>query len=46
MSLFIIKRNFAEQLEISDAGVVEIGKINGAVGVTGLRESSQAQAPH
>ena len=33
MPLFIIERNFAEQLEISDADVVEIGKINGAVGV-------------
>lgn len=33
MPLFIIERNFAEQLELSDVGVVEIGKINGAVGV-------------
>ena len=33
MPLFIIERNFAEQLEMSDVDVVEVGKINGAVGV-------------
>ncbi|MDM0037251.1 DUF4242 domain-containing protein [Variovorax sp. J22P271] len=36
MPLFIIERNFAEQLEIDDDGVVAITRINGDVGVNWL----------
>jgi hypothetical protein len=33
MPLFIIERNFAEQLDLKDDSVVAISKINGEVGV-------------
>ena len=33
MPLFIIERNFAEQLDLSDDAVVAVAKINGDVGV-------------
>ena len=33
MPLFIIERNFAEQLELSDDTVVAVSKINGEIGV-------------
>jgi hypothetical protein len=33
MPLYIIERNFAEQLELSPEGVVAMGRINGEVGV-------------
>jgi hypothetical protein len=33
MPLFIIERNFAEQLDLKDDSVVAISKINGDVGV-------------
>jgi hypothetical protein len=36
MPLFIIERNFAEQLEFESDGVVAITKINGDVGVNWL----------
>ena len=36
MPLFIIERNFAEQLELENDGVVAITKINGEVGVNWL----------
>lgn len=36
MPLYIIERNFAEQLDLTDAGVVEISRINGIVGVNWL----------
>jgi hypothetical protein len=36
MPLFIIERNFAEQLEFENDGVVAITKINGEVGVNWL----------
>ena len=36
MPLFIIERNFAEQLELESDGVVAITKINGDVGVNWL----------
>ena len=36
MPLFIIERNFAEQLELENDGVVAITRINGEVGVNWL----------
>lgn len=33
MPLYIIERNFAEQLELDDNAVVAVSKINGEVGV-------------
>lgn len=33
MPLFIIERNFAEQLELSEDTVVAVSKINGEIGV-------------
>ena len=36
MPLYIIERNFAEQLELDDDAVVSISKINGDVGVNWL----------
>lgn len=36
MPLYIIERNFAEQLELDPDGVVAISKINGDVGVNWL----------
>ncbi len=33
MPLYIIERNFAEQLDLNDEGVVAISKINGDIGV-------------
>lgn len=36
MPLYIIERNFAEQLELDADGVVAISKINGDVGVNWL----------
>ncbi|TAM40780.1 MAG: DUF4242 domain-containing protein [Burkholderiaceae bacterium] len=36
MPLYIIERNFAEQLELDDHAVVSISKINGDVGVNWL----------
>ena len=33
MPLFIIERNFAEQLDLSDDAVVAVSKINGEIGV-------------
>ena len=33
MPLFIIERNFAEQLDLTDDDVVAVSKINGEVGV-------------
>ena len=36
MPLFIIERNFAEQLEIDSDGVIAITRINGDVGVNWL----------
>jgi hypothetical protein len=33
MPLYIIERNFAEQLEMSGDDVVAVGKINGEIGV-------------
>ncbi len=36
MPLYIIERNFAEQLELNAEGVVAISKINGDVGVNWL----------
>lgn len=36
MPLFIIERNFAEQLDLTADGIVEVSKINGEVGVNWL----------
>ncbi len=36
MPLYIIERNFAEQIELDDDAVVSISKINGDVGVNWL----------
>lgn len=36
MPLYIIERNFAEQLELNAEGVVAISKINGDIGVNWL----------
>jgi len=36
MPLYIIERNFAEQLDLADDAVVAISKINGEVGVNWL----------
>jgi Protein of unknown function (DUF4242) len=36
MPLFIIERNFAEQLDINAEGVVAVSKINGELGVNWL----------
>ena len=33
MPLYIIERNFAEQLDLSDDAVVAVSKINGEIGV-------------
>jgi hypothetical protein len=33
MPLYIIERNFAEKLELDDAAVIEVSRINGEVGV-------------
>lgn len=36
MPLFIIERNFAERLDLTSDGIVEISKINGDIGVNWL----------
>ena len=36
MPLFIIERNFAEQLDLTADGIVEVSRINGEVGVNWL----------
>jgi hypothetical protein len=36
MPLFIIERNFAEQLDLTPEGIVSIARINGDVGVNWL----------
>ena len=46
MPLFIIERNFAEQLEFENDGVVAITKINGEVGVNWLFSFLSADKRH